>query len=179
MTTAQDVIDFWFSDSMRPNWYRKDQAIDQKIIEDFSDTYESARRGDLDAWMDTAQGALALMIVLDQFPRNMFRGSPRSFECCDLVLGYANRALDAGFDQQVSDEARAFFYLPYMHSENLADQDRSVALYQAAGNAGGLDFAHRHRDIIVKFGRFPHRNAVLGRETTTEEAEFLKTNPGF
>lgn len=177
--TAQDVLDFWFSAQMQPMWFAKSDEIDSRIRDTFAPTYEAARRGDLDDWAATPEGALALVIVLDQFPRNIFRGSGRAFEANDIALHRARAALEAGFDRQVDPQRRQFFYLPFMHSEDLADQNRSVRLYQDLGDAGSLDFAIRHRDIIDRFGRFPHRNAALGRADTPAEQEFLRTHPGF
>lgn len=177
--SAQDVRDFWFSAEMQPFWFEKSDDIDRQIIQTFLETYEAAHAGRLDLWLENAADALALIIVLDQFPRNMFRGSGRSFESNDLVLGYARAALKKGFDAEVEAGQRSFFYLPFMHSEDLDDQDRSLRLYEALGDENALKFAHAHRDIIARFGRFPHRNAVLGRENTPEETEFLKTHSGF
>ncbi|KAA0914670.1 DUF924 domain-containing protein [Aquicoccus porphyridii] len=179
MKTPQDIRDFWFSDAVQPFWFARSEEIDARIASDFSDTYEAAHRGDLDHWMGTAPDALALVIALDQFPRNLFRGSGRSFESNDIALAHARTALDRAYDQALSETERQFFYLPFMHSEDLADQDRSVKLYESLGNENALDFAHQHRDIIAQFARFPHRNAVLGRSDTPEEAEFLKTHTGF
>nr|WP_111299545.1 DUF924 family protein [Paracoccus saliphilus] len=179
LKTPQQVLDFWFSDEMRPNWFAKSDQIDARIRNDFAETYAAAHAGKLDDWMADADSALALVIALDQFPRNIFRGSPRSFESNDLALRYAKAALDRGYDQQQSPDRRQFLYLPFMHSEELADQNRSVELYQALGNEHSLHFARDHRDIVARFGRFPHRNAVLGRDSTPEEAEFLKTHQGF
>ncbi|MDN5569373.1 MAG: DUF924 domain-containing protein [Paracoccus sp. (in: a-proteobacteria)] len=177
--TADDVLAFWFSDAMQPYWFAKSDQIDAQITQDFADTYQAAHDGQLDGWMDSADDALALVIVLDQFPRNMFRGSPRSFESNDLALAHARTALDKGYDQQQAPTRRQFLYLPFMHSEDLADQTRAVELYEALGNQHSLHFAREHRDIVAKFGRFPHRNAVLGRDDTPEEADFLKTHSGF
>lgn len=177
--TADDVLKFWFSDQMQPFWFAKSDDVDRQITDDFGDTYEAAHRREVDDWVRTADGALALVIVLDQFPRNMFRGSGRSFESNDLALEHARAALDAGYDAQVDATRRQFFYLPFMHSEDLPDQTRSVELYEALGNQNSLDFAIAHRDIIEKFGRFPHRNAALDRPSTPDEVEFLKTHNGF
>lgn len=177
--TASDVLDFWFSDRMEPNWFAKSDDIDTVIRNDFAPTYEAARRRELDDWTATPEGALALVIVLDQFPRNIFRGDARSFESNDPALEHARAAVDAGFDEKVDPTRRQFFYLPFMHSEDLPDQTRSVELYEALGNENSLDFAIRHRDIIQQFGRFPHRNAVLDRPNTPDEDEFLKTHAGF
>lgn len=177
--TPQQVLEFWFSEEMRPSWFAKSDQIDARIREDFADTYAAAHDGQLDDWMADADSALALVIALDQFPRNIFRGSPRSFESNDLALRHAKAALDRGYDRQQSPDRRQFFYLPFMHSEDLGDQDRSVQLYQTLGNEHSLHFAREHRDIVARFGRFPHRNAVLGRNSTLGEAEFLKTHSGF
>lgn len=177
--TPQNIRDFWFSDDMQPYWFKKSETIDRQIIQLFGATYEAAHAGRLDHWGGNARDALSLVIALDQFPRNMFRGSPRSFESNDLALTHARAALDRGFDQELDETARQFFYLPFMHSEELADQERSVKLYEALGNAHSLHFAREHRDIVARFGRFPHRNAVLRRENTGEETEFLKTHEGF
>lgn len=177
--TPQDIRDFWFSDEMRSHWFTQSDAIDRQIIQFFAETYEAAHGGRLDHWMTTPEDALALIIALDQFPRNMFRGSGRSFESGDLALRHARTALERGHDQAVAAEARSFFYLPFMHSEDLDDQERSVRLYEALGNPESLRFAQEHRDIIARFDRFPHRNAVLGRSDTPDEAEFLKTHSGF
>lgn len=177
--TFQDVLDFWFSDESRPFWFAKSDTFDRRIADRFGNTYEAAHAGRLDDWMDEPQGALALVIVLDQFPRNMFRGSPRSFESNDLALTHARTALERGYDRQQGDEGRQFLYLPFMHSEDLADQTRSVELYEKLGDAEALAFARDHRDIVARFGRFPHRNAVLDRDTTPDETEFLKTHSGF
>ena len=177
--TAQDIHDFWFSDQMRSHWFKKSDQIDRRIIQLFGETYEAAHAGRLKHWLDGPEDALALAIVLDQFPRNMFRGSARSFESNDLALTVARQALADGHDQQLDPTRRQFLYLPFMHSEDLQDQERSVRLYEALGNEHSLHFAREHRDIVARFGRFPHRNAVLGRENTPEEAEFLKTHDGF
>ncbi|MBO9456338.1 DUF924 domain-containing protein [Paracoccus sp. R12_1] len=177
--TPQDVRDFWFSDQMQPFWFKKSDDIDRQIIQLFGETYEAAHAGRLKHWLDGPEDALALGIVLDQFPRNMFRGSARSFESNDLALTVARQALADGHDQQLDPTRRQFLYLPFMHSEDLQDQERSVSLYEALGNEHSLHFAREHRDIVARFGRFPHRNAVLGRENTPEETEFLKTHDGF
>ncbi|MFC0201658.1 DUF924 family protein [Paracoccus rhizosphaerae] len=177
--TPQDVLDFWFSDQMKPNWFAKSDEIDARIRDDFATTYQAAHDGRLEHWMQDADSALALVIVLDQFPRNIHRGDARSFESNDIALRHARAALNQGFDRTQSPDRRQFFYLPFMHSEDLADQERSVALYEALGDDNSLRFARDHRDIVARFGRFPHRNAVLGRDSTPEEAEFLKTHSGF
>jgi len=169
--TAGDVLSFW-REAGPKRWFRKDEAFDADFRSRFLHCHEAAVRGDLDAWAADAQGALALLILLDQFPRNAFRGSARMFESDAKARPIAQAAVAAGFDAAVEADLRNFFYLPFMHSENLADQDRAVELTQALGD-DPLRYAILHRDIIARFGRFPHRNAVLGRATTPEEQRFL------
>ncbi len=144
-----------------------------EIRERFFDTYEAAAAGKLSDWEQSAQGALALLILLDQFPRNMFRGDARAFATDPLARAIAAGAIVRGFDSQVPNELRGFFYLPFEHSEDLADQERGIAFNKAIGDAENLKWAEIHADIIRRFGRFPHRNAVLGRTTTPEEQAFL------
>ncbi|WP_343314524.1 DUF924 family protein [Brucella sp. BE17] len=173
------ILDFWFSPKMRGKWFEKSDAIDSEIREKFLPLYEDARLDKLEEWKQQANSALALTIVFDQFPRNLFRGSPRSFESDGLARDVAIQALDHDFDRELAPDQRQFLYLPFMHSESLNDQKRALDLYEKLGDTNALDFAHQHHDIIAQFGRFPHRNAVLGRDTTHEEAEFLKTHSGF
>lgn len=177
--TAQEVLDFWFSPEMEPYWFAKSDAIDARIRDGFAATYEAAHRRQLDHWAGTPEGALALIVVLDQFPRNIFRGTGRAFESNDLALEHARAALDAGFDGGFDTKRRVFLYLPFEHSEDLPDQTLSVELFEALGDPGYLDYAVQHRDIIERFGRFPHRNAVLDRPNTPDEDEFLKSHKGF
>jgi uncharacterized protein (DUF924 family) len=167
----QDVLAFWRA-AGPDKWFAKDAAFDAEIAEKFLATYEAAAAGAL-AWGTTAEGALALLIVLDQFPRNIFRGSARAFAADPLAREVAVRAIDRGFDGQVAPAERSFFYLPFEHSETLADQERCIALNRASHDADALKWAEIHADIIRRFGRFPHRNAVLGRATTAEEQAFL------
>jgi uncharacterized protein (DUF924 family) len=166
-----DVVGFW-RDAGPSRWFRKDAAFDEQFRNRFLMAHEAATRGELDDWAGDAQGALALLILLDQFPRNAFRGTPRMFESDAKAREIARRALRDGFDAQVDADLRNFVYLPFMHSEQLADQDLAVELTRALGDEP-LRYAIEHRDIIEKFGRFPHRNAVLGRATTPEERRFL------
>jgi uncharacterized protein (DUF924 family) len=171
-TSASDVVAFWRNAGPK-RWFEKDFAFDQEIRERFLDVHEAAADGKLTAWERNAEGALALLILLDQFPRNMFRNDARTFATDPMALAIAAGAIVRGFDAQVPAELRRFFYLPFEHSEDLADQERGLAFYKAAGDADGLKWAEIHADIIRRFGRFPHRNAVLGRATTPEEQAFL------
>jgi len=172
IATAAEVIRFW-SEAGPDRWFTKDEAFDADIRRRFLATHEAAAEGKLATWEQSAEGTLALMILLDQFPRNMFRGSARAFATDPQARAITAAALLRGFDGQVPSDLRAFFYLPFEHSEDMADQDRGIALYTAAGDTDGLKWAKVHHDIIARFGRFPHRNAVLGRVTTVEEQAFL------
>ncbi len=166
IASPQDVVAFW-TEAGPKKWFVKDDAFDRDIRERFLATHEAAAQGKLSDWENNAEGALALLILLDQFPRNMFRGSARTFATDPLARDIATRAIDRGFDRAVPDNLRNFFYLPFQHSENLADQERGLALYRAWGDADNIKWADIHADIIRKFGRFPHRNEVLGRADDT------------
>jgi uncharacterized protein (DUF924 family) len=166
-----EVIAFW-RDAGPSRWFRKDETFDRDFRDRFLAAHEAAARGTLDDWLRTPNGALALCILLDQFPRNAFRGTPRMFATDAKARETARAAVDAGFDEQVDPSLRQFFYLPFMHSEQLADQDVCVELTNRIGEESAR-YARMHRDIIARFGRFPHRNAVLGRATTPEEQQFL------
>jgi uncharacterized protein (DUF924 family) len=170
--SPSDVVAFW-RDAGPERWFKKDPQFDEEIRRRFLALHEAAARGDLKDWESAAEGALALLILLDQFPRNMFRGSARAFATDPLARAVTASALLNGFDAQVAPEMRSFFYLPFEHSEDMADQERGIALYTAAGDTDGLKWANLHADIVRRFGRFPHRNAALGRTTTPEEQRFL------
>lgn len=170
-----EVLTFWFGDDpeeKRAAWFEKDAAFDTEIVERFASAYEAAASGALDGMASTPLGCLALVIILDQFPRNMFRNDPRSFTTDDKALGLSKDALSKGFDQALNENQRAFLCMPFMHSEGLADQQRSVELF-ATISEQNLDYARQHLVIVERFGRFPHRNAVLGRRSTDEEIAFL------
>ncbi len=168
-----EIVSFW-RQAGPDTWFEADEDFDRTIRSRFLAIHEAAARGELAAFEESAEGALALLILLDQFSRNMFRNSERAFATDYLARALADRALARGFDQEADTTMRPFFYLPFMHSELLADQDRCLQLYEAFGDPEQLKFAVTHRDIIAKFGRFPHRNRVLGRETTPAEREFLE-----
>jgi uncharacterized protein (DUF924 family) len=170
--TSAEVVSFWRA-AGPGGWFAKDNDFDQTIRSRFLAIHTTAARGEFAALEEDAEGALALLILLDQFPRNMFRGMARAFATDPLARAVANRSLARGFDQATDELMRPSFYLPFMHSESLTDQDRSVRLHEAFGNAEQLRYATVHRDIVAKFGRFPHRNGVLGRDTTPAEQEFL------
>jgi uncharacterized protein (DUF924 family) len=172
MTAPEDVLAVW-REAGPDRWYARDDAFDAAIRERFLATYEAAAAGQLSRWETSPAGALALVIVLDQFPRNMFRNDARAYAADPLARAIADRAIARGFDQQIDVGERPFFYLPFEHSEQMADQQRCVALHRALGDADSLKWAELHADNITRFGRFPHRNAVLGRSTTPEEQAFL------
>ena len=172
----QTVLAFWRSAGPE-KWFKKDTAFDDDIRRRFLETYEAVAAGQLAGWEQSAENALALAIVLDQFPRNMFRGSPRAFGTDPKALMLARGMVDRGMDLALQHRQRPFIYLPFEHSEQLADQERSVGLFAAHGDANALKYAVAHHAIIARFGRFPHRNAALGRASTPEEIAFLET-PG-
>lgn len=187
------VLSFWFGRPGAPplanaaRWFSADPAFDAEVRSRFEGLVERAAAGELEAWRETPPGALALVLTLDQFPRNIHRGTPRAFACDAAALDVCLDALARRFDRALTPVERWFLYLPLEHSENLAHQERSVALFEelhasaepglAAALAEAADYARRHRDVIARFGRFPHRNAILGRATTPEEAAFLE-QPG-
>lgn len=176
MTTAppraSEVVRFW-RDAGPKRWFSKDEVFDAEFRVRFLEAHEAAAAGRLVRWADSAEGALALVVLLDQFPRNAFRGSARMFATDAQARAVAGAAVDAGFDQQVDAALRPFLYMPFMHSELLADQQRCVALCQAL-DANTVRFARLHCEIVERFGRFPHRNELLGRESTHDELRFLE-----
>lgn len=177
-STVNELLDFWFTELSPKAWFTKDEALDAQIRARFLGVYEQlANTAPVDALLATPETTLAALITLDQLPRNMFRGTARMFEGDAKALELARRARAEATDEQVDPARRLFFYLPFEHSEALADQDLSVALFEKLGDANYLRYAIAHRDIIVRFGRFPHRNALLGRPSTAEELTFL-AEPG-
>jgi len=182
MELAERVLSFWFGtgeDEYREIWFEKDPEFDREIAEKFAADREIAAAGGYDAMADTPDGALALIILLDQFSRNLLRGDSGAFASDPKALAIAKIAIGNGFDLTMPLYRRSFFYLPFEHSESLADQDRGVELFTALADKIMLEYMINHRDIVARFGRFPHRNEVLGRESTTEEIEFLETFESF
>jgi uncharacterized protein (DUF924 family) len=170
---AAEILAFW-RQAGPEKWFAKDEAFDAEIERRFRGEVEAAARGELSAWEETPEGVYALLLLLDQFPRNLYRGSPRAFASDPLARAVAARAIARGFDEAFANPERRFLYLPLMHSEDLSDQERCIALSEASGDEDSTKWALLHRDIIRDFGRFPHRNEVLGRETTEEERRFLE-----
>ncbi len=173
----ENITGFWRAAGPE-RWFKKDSAFDQDIRTHFLAAHEDAAAGRHADWEKSLDGALALLLLLDQFPRNMFRGDARSFATDGAALSVAKRAIGRGHDARAEKDLRQFFYLPFMHAENLIEQERGIALYKNAGDANGRKWAEMHADVIRRFGRFPHRNALLGRVTTAEEQAFLDSG-GF
>jgi uncharacterized protein (DUF924 family) len=173
IATADEIVSFW-EKAGEESWFKPHPAFDAEIRERFFETYEAGATGKLSNWSQSPNGALALILLLDQFPRNMFRGTPRAFASDKLALEIAKDAITAGHDQQVPKELHTFFYMPFMHSEELAEQERCVALMQKEGKQENVKYAEIHRDAIARFGRFPHRNEILGRTSTPEEIAYLE-----
>ncbi len=167
----QDVVAFW-RDAGRDKWFKKDAEFDRAIAERFSTLHEEAAAGKKSDWAKTPEGALALILVLDQFSRNMFRNTPKAFAQDEMASELATAAIAAGFDKKVADDLRFFFHMPFMHAERIAEQERCVLFFHSLGGEA-LSFARVHEQAIRRFGRFPHRNPILGRHTTPAEQAYL------
>jgi uncharacterized protein (DUF924 family) len=178
MTDPNDVVAFW-REAGEYRWFEGGPAFDAECRARWLEPHFAAARREHDDWMDSADGALALLILLDQIPRNVFRGTAHAFATDPLALHFARRAVDAKLDREVDAALRAFVYLPFEHSEDLPDQRRSVALFEPLGNAQYTQYAHAHLEVIEKFGRFPHRNRALGRTSTPAEQAWLDAGGGF
>ncbi|MFW5832582.1 MAG: DUF924 family protein [Pseudomonadota bacterium] len=170
---ARALLRHWFVGLGREQWFTVDPAVDRELADRFGTLLDRADRGELDRWEATTDGALALVLVLDQLPRNLFRGTSRAFAFDERARAVARRAIARGDDQGRTADERLFLYLPFEHSEALADQDWAVALIEALGDPVYADYARRHREVVVRFGRFPHRNGVLGRTSTPAEKAYL------
>ncbi len=179
--TKREIIRFWFEETEPQLWFQVSDSFDQQIRDRYLVSYNMAVDGLCDAWTADADGCLALCILLDQFPRNMFRGTARAFATDEKALITAKLAVSKGFDKLLPPIKRRFLYLPYEHSEELRDQTKCVELFEAmkADDPLGHEYAVRHKEVIEKFGRFPHRNEALGRDSTPEEEAYLKENGGF
>jgi uncharacterized protein (DUF924 family) len=173
----EDVLTFWFSEEAKPKWFVRDDAFDAIVRERFASAFDAAKTGAFDHWAEMPEGALALVILLDQVPRNSFRGNAQAFSGDEKALAVAKAAIARGFDAALPSDRRNFLYMPFQHSERLEDQEQGMTLFAANDVADGLKWMTAHRDVIARFGRFPHRNAILGRTSTPEEVEFL-TQPG-
>ena len=169
----QDILDFWFHPDQQPNWFAKSNDFDVLIEKKFKQLHQQACLSELWQWRSGAEGRLAEIIVLDQFSRNLFRDSPAAFAQDALALALAQEAVAQGLDLKLAPEQRSFLYMPYMHSESAKIHQIGLELFKQLGNPINLEFEQKHKVIIDRFGRYPHRNAVLGRTSTAEELEFL------
>lgn len=176
---STDVIDFWFGELGPKDWFSKDDRIDAAIVQRFAMVHRAAAGGELWSWRSVALGALAEIIVLDQFPRNIFRDDPRAFGTDSMALVLAQEALRRSLDRDLSAPQRSFMYMPFMHSESKVIHDTAITLFSQPGLEENLKFEVDHKAIIERFGRYPHRNRILGRASTPDEVEFLRTAPRF
>ncbi len=170
----QTVLNFWFSSETQPYWFAKSDAFDQQLRDQFFEILEQARQAELWSWRESAEGRLAEIIVLDQFSRNLYRDSSASFAQDPMALALAQETIQLGLDQNLRPEQRSFLYMPFMHSESKIIHEQALKLFENLGNPINLDFEKKHKVIIDRFGRYPHRNEILGRQSTEEEIEFLK-----
>jgi len=177
--TPQDILDFWYTPPMSDHWFNSNTEIDQTIKSLYKGTWQQAADGELDNWKNSAEGCLALCIVLDQFPLNMFRNDPLAFSTEQQAVAITKHAVAQGFSKQLPSEKISFLYMPLMHSESMADQDESIRLFDEAGLEGNAKFARHHRSIVERYGRFPHRNQILGRESTEAELDYLGSDEAF
>lgn len=175
--TSTDIINFWFDEITPKEWFVKDLSFDQMIKDRFHTIHQAAVQGELYSWRSTAEGCLAEIIILDQFSRNMFRDTPQAFASDNVALVLAQRAVELTLDQSLPTEQRSFVYMPYMHSESALIHEQAVKLFDQPGLENNLQFEYRHKEIIDRYGRYPHRNAILGRTSTTDELNFLES-PG-
>ncbi len=175
----KNIIDFWFSEQTKPLWFNSTSEFDALLNEKYLAVYTEAKNLKLKDWQIEPLGALALVIILDQFPLNMFRGQSQSFETEALSRDIAEQAVNQGFDAELTTEQKAFLYMPYMHSESMADQEQSLILFNQDRLESNYRFAQHHYEIVKKFGRFPHRNKILGRENTEDETDYLNSDEAF
>ena len=174
-----DIINYWYSDRMKKHWFDSNPEIDNEIKNNYEKVWEQAADGKLDQWKNTAEGCLALVIILDQFPLNMFRGNIKSFQTEGKAIEVTMTAIKSDFVKEIDKDKLSFLFMPLMHSENIEDQNLSVKLFEEHNLSNNLRFAKHHRDIVKKFGRFPHRNSILLRESTKEETEYINSKNAF
>ena len=179
MITPQHILDFWFAEPMRSKWFASTPQLDAAIRDQYERVWEAAMRGELNDWLSSPDGCLASVIIFDQMPLNMFRGTAKCFTSEAKSREVAQHAIDQDYDKRIDPARLAFLYMPFLHSENLADQNLSVALFEAAGLENNVRFAKHHHEIVRRFGRFPHRNAILGRVSTAEELDYLNSKEAF
>ncbi|MEA1987962.1 MAG: DUF924 family protein [Pseudomonadota bacterium] len=176
---ASDILEFWFSERVSPQWFNASKELDNEILQRFGNLWHQALNNELNTWANTPEGALALVILLDQFPLNMFRGQAKSFKTEALAIKVTKHTVSQGFDKKIPKSQLMFLYMPLMHSENIEDQNLSIQLFTQAQLTQNLRFANHHKELIQKFGRFPHRNAILERTSTDEEIKYLNSKHAF
>lgn len=176
---ASDITDFWYSNRIEKQWFSSTPELDKEIFDKYGDLWQLALTGGLDDWLTKAEGCLALVIILDQFPLNMFRGTAQSFQSEAKSIEVTKTALSHQFEKKLDKDKLAFLFMPLMHSENLLDQELSVSLFKEHELQGNVRFAEHHREIIRKYGRFPHRNRILGRKSTDDEISYLESDEAF
>lgn len=179
MTTATELIEYWYADSTRKYWFKATEDFDQHLAAKFSQQWQQALDGQYDEWLNSASGCLALCILLDQIPRNIFRGSAKAYASDEKARAVCKHAIATGLNSSLSPDHSRFLYMPLMHSEVLADQDLSIRMFAEAGLPKQSKFAHHHRAIIAEYGRFPHRNEKLGRISNDLEIAYLQSKSGF
>ncbi|MCU7938532.1 MAG: DUF924 domain-containing protein [gamma proteobacterium symbiont of Bathyaustriella thionipta] len=177
--TAEMIIDFWYGERIKKHWFQSTPELDNEIRDKFEALWVTAAAGALNHWAETAEGALALVIILDQFPLNMFRNQAKSFQTEQLAVQVSRQAIDKGLDAKLAKNRLSFLYMPLMHSENLDDQALCVHLFEQAELDANIRFSRHHRDIIQQFGRFPHRNRILKRQSTQQELDYLNSKHAF
>ena len=177
--TPESILEYWYSEKVKPLWFNSNSEFDQEIKSNYENIWIEVLRGEYISWSESAEGCLALAIILDQFPLNMFRGEVKSFSSEALAIKIAKKAIEQGFDKKIDKDKVSFLYMPLMHSENIEDQNLSVKLFEEANLIDNLRFAKHHRDIIKKYGRFPHRNKILQRESSQDEVDYLNSGNAF
>ena len=175
--TPSDVLDYWFSEKSKQFWFASTPQIDNEIKVRFESVWEKAAEGEFSQWRETADGSVALIVILDQLPLNMFRSDPKGFQTENMAVEVALNAINNGFDEELNDEKLLFLFMPLMHSENIDHQNLQVYLFDKYNF--NLEFSKHHRDLVKKFGRFPHRNEILGRMSTMEELDYLLSDNAF
>jgi uncharacterized protein (DUF924 family) len=175
----QELINFWFSEAVSKHWFNSTKAFDRALLEAYEQTWLDAKQARLDHWQQSAEGSLALVILLDQLPLNMFRGQAKCFTTEAQSRDVAGAAIEKGFDRELAVNQVSFLYMPFMHSEDLDDQALGVKLFDKPGLENNYRFARHHHGIVERFGRFPHRNKILGRQSTDAEIEYLNSKQGF
>lgn len=179
LDTPRSIIEFWFSDKVKSKWFNSSIEFDKEIKSNYENIWLEILRGENKSWQDNAEGCLALVIILDQFPLNMFRGEVKSFSSEAMSIKVTKIALEQGFDKEIDKDKVSFLYMPLMHSENIEDQNLSVTLFEEAELPDNLRFAKHHQEIVKKYGRFPHRNEILNRESSQDEIDYLNSENAF